>query len=198
MRGGFLFAFAGFFDIASSIYRKHWEVIELVDIKESCGVACVPPPAIGQLGPGSLDLRLGKVDLFTNRMGSDGLPELEEQDIGKGFVLEPDAFAYVTTAESLQIPASANVTGWLTNKSSQARKGLSVPSQFVSLSSGLLNPGFEGKIVLEIKNRDRHHPVKIFPGEEVYKIFYCQAATFGRYGPGSRYVGDDKTNHPQL
>jgi len=293
---------------------------------EKSGATCVPPLITNQLGPGSLDLRIGKICSFKEaekrkRYGLHSPPPLKRENLDKGFCLEPEQAILVTTMERISLPSSPRAVGWLTNKSSLARKGLSVstqmidpghdgtitfllqnlnsfsailnrgdriaqmvmisaknnpyawyrtgpsraqeripgfetltlgnefgvfkepdkventieksfllkPGQFVLgiteeevylesndvvgmlirtnahfrenvyVLEGLLNPGFKGKIVLEIKNGG-HAPVRLFPGEDIYRIFYCPAFTFGSYdkSPKSKYVGTEKTNRPQL
>lgn len=304
----------------------------MVEELERCGVTLVPPPIQDQLGPGSLDLRVGRICTFIkskehNKIYTlDSPPPLKEENLDHGFVIEPDTAVLITTMESVHLPLPPRVVGWITNKSSLARKGLSVATQFVDpghsgpltvllenlsrfpitvcrgdrivqmilipaehnphawykaeqtpprnkpgpnfltsltlgdtfgifkgsgavknitmpegksftlnpgefvlgitreeislesegvvgmlvytdayfyqdvwVSEGLLNPGFKGKIVLEIKNRS-NLPVKLVPGVEIYRVYYCSAFTFGSYvqTPGSKYVGEEKTNRPQL
>jgi deoxycytidine triphosphate deaminase len=109
---------------------------------------------------------------------------------GKSFVLNPDEFILGITQEEVYLD-SKNVVGMLVYTSSNFYKRMYV-------LEGLLNPGFKGKIVLEIKNRGSL-PVELYPGEEIYRIFYCPAFTFGSYASSkSKYVGVDKTSHPQL
>ena len=300
-------------------------MIGLVEELERCGVTCVPPPISNQLGPGSLDLRIGKVCSFKEpeegcAYSIDSPPPLEKVNLDRGFSIKPNEPVLITTMEKISLSELPKSVGWITNKSSLARKGLSVTTQMLNpgqkgkitllvenlskfpvpiyrgdriaqmvlisardipywyksnstidripnfstltlgsefgilkgpetvenltvsegkpfvldpgefilgitreevllesknvigmlirtnahfyervyVLEGLLNPGFKGKIVLEIKNGG-NLPVELFPGEDIYRICYCPAFTFGSYASSkSKYVGVDKTSHPQL
>ncbi|PVX31976.1 dCTP deaminase [Pasteurella langaaensis DSM 22999] len=61
------------------------------------------------------------------------------------FFLHPGALALATTLESVKLPA--NIIGWLDGRSSLARLGL-----MVHVTAHRIDPGWEGKIVLEFYN----------------------------------------------
>src|SRR3712207_5746106 len=61
------------------------------------------------------------------------------------FFLHPGALALATTMESVKLPA--NIIGWLDGRSSLARLGL-----MVHVTAHRIDPGWEGKIVLEFYN----------------------------------------------
>lgn len=61
------------------------------------------------------------------------------------FFLHPGELALATTMESVKLPA--NIIGWLDGRSSLARLGL-----MVHVTAHRIDPGWEGKIVLEFYN----------------------------------------------
>ncbi|TNG94278.1 dCTP deaminase [Pasteurellaceae bacterium USgator11] len=63
----------------------------------------------------------------------------------EAFFLHPGVLALATTYESVKLPA--NVIGWLDGRSSLARLGL-----MVHVTAHRIDPGWEGKIVLEFFN----------------------------------------------
>ncbi|HGO5822827.1 TPA: dCTP deaminase [Mannheimia haemolytica] len=64
---------------------------------------------------------------------------------GDAFFLHPGELALATTLESVKLPA--NIVGWLDGRSSLARLGL-----MVHVTAHRIDPGWEGKIVLEFFN----------------------------------------------
>lgn len=64
---------------------------------------------------------------------------------GEAFFLHPGELALATTFESVKLPA--NIVGWLDGRSSLARLGL-----MVHVTAHRIDPGWEGKIVLEFFN----------------------------------------------
>ena len=63
----------------------------------------------------------------------------------EAFFLHPGMLALATTLESVKLPA--NIIGWLDGRSSLARLGL-----MVHVTAHRIDPGWEGKIVLESYN----------------------------------------------
>ncbi|MDG6894183.1 MULTISPECIES: dCTP deaminase [Volucribacter] len=63
----------------------------------------------------------------------------------QAFFLHPGTLALATTLESVKLPA--NIIGWLDGRSSLARLGL-----MVHVTAHRIDPGWEGKIVLEFYN----------------------------------------------
>lgn len=63
----------------------------------------------------------------------------------EAFYLHPGELALATTYESVRLPA--NIIGWLDGRSSLARLGL-----MVHVTAHRIDPGWEGKIVLEFFN----------------------------------------------
>jgi len=81
------------------------------------------------------------------------------------FTLEANQFVLGGTKEIVKIPD--NLTGIVCGKSSKARTGISV--EF----AGLIDPGFEGNITLEIKNLICW-PVSLRVGEPICQIMFFE------------------------
>lgn len=125
-----------------------------------------------QLGPSSLDLRLG-LDLVTTRViasthidltaGKQKLNEQKSRYMRKvrlrpndDFVLHPGEFVLASTLEFIRLPM--DIAGRLEGRSSLGRLGLQVHA-----TAGFVDPGFEGSLTFELINSGKL-PVKIFPG----------------------------------
>lgn len=141
-----------------------------------------------QLGPVSVDLRLGNVVLIVRaRDLSHVNPEAykaAEQDGGhdkeKGFrqkferydllfkdpfLLHPGTLALVPTLEWLRLPG--NLKGVVTARSSWAREGLNIAT------ANFINPHYNGIITLELANFGEI-PIAIYPGMRVAQIAFHQ------------------------
>lgn len=121
-----------------------------------------PRPANDKINGATVDVRLGnsfrvfkehsapyidlsgpkeEVSAQLERVMSD---EIVIED-GEPFFLHPGTLALATTFETVKLPA--NIIGWLDGRSSLARLGL-----MVHVTAHRIDPGWEGKIVLEFYN----------------------------------------------
>lgn len=117
--------------------------------------------------------------------------EIENIPIAEGYSLSPGEFILGISQEKVALD-SHGVIGILTHTNNCFYNRIRV-------LEGLINPGFKGKIVIEIKNSG-NNPIRLEPGMEMYKVRFVPAQTFGDYSSflGSKYVGDIKTSTPQL
>jgi len=135
-----------------------------------------------QIGPSSLDLRLGfefvgtralqvtHIDLASKRAGND-LSERKEQyferqrlDLDETYVLHPGAFLLASTLEFIRLPG--DIAGRLEGRSSLGRLGLQVHA-----TAGFVDPGFEGVLTFELINSGKL-PVTVFPGMRLGQICF--------------------------
>lgn len=79
-----------------------------------------------------------------------------------GYPVDPGEFLLGTTQEVVHIPEDC--VGDFVLRSSVARAGLN------HALSGLLDPGFEGQVTLELQNWRRYWPVRITPGMRIGQI----------------------------
>ncbi|MGR6982190.1 dCTP deaminase [Testudinibacter sp. P27/CKL/0425] len=125
-------------------------------------IALDPRPSNDKINGATIDVRLGNsfrvfreysapyIDLSGPREEvSAQLERVMSEEIvlndDEAFFLHPGVLALATTYESVKLPA--NVIGWLDGRSSLARLGL-----MVHVTAHRIDPGWEGKIVLEFFN----------------------------------------------
>src|SRR5262245_6978822 len=126
-----------------------------------------------QIQPASVDLRLGRefsiyhparVSCLDPREPST-ISEAMDQVVVEGersFVLHPGVFALGTTVERVRMPA--DLVGLVDGRSSIGRLAV-----VVHATAGLIDPGFEGQITLELSNIGSI-PVKLYPGMRIAQI----------------------------
>ncbi|MCL5404598.1 MAG: dCTP deaminase [Candidatus Marsarchaeota archaeon] len=151
----------------------------------------IEPFDYSQIGPGSIDLRLG--DEF--RVFSSSAKALEVDDnldhkvvsrlvriSEKGSItIKPGQFINGITMERISLPRA--ISGRIEGRSRFARIGL-----LVHVSSGFVQPGSDGRVVLEIANLS---PVslKLKPGVRICQIILEEARGGGAYK--GRYYGQE-------
>jgi dCTP deaminase len=100
------------------------------------GIITIKPfPDDQAFQPASVDLRLGEgfIDVYGATIAQ------------QVYTLYPNAFILASTLESVTIPN--NIIGRLDGKSSLGRLGIAV-----HITAGFCDPGFSGRLTLEIKN----------------------------------------------
>lgn len=129
-----------------------------------------------QIGPGSVDLRLGGhfVSLDAGREFN--------IDVSGEFALYPGEFVLATTLETVYL--DRNHLGYVDGRSSVARCGLIIEA------AGLIDPGYRGQITLELYNQ-RRVPLVLKVGMRICQmsIHKLQAGAGLDYGErkGSKY-----------
>lgn len=149
-----------------------------------------------QIQPASVDLRLS--DTFVvyrlshipciDPRDKDTLSKYTETvqvEEGEAFILHPGEFVLGSTEEWVKIPADlvARVEG---------RSSIGRLAVVVHATAGFVDPGFEGRITLELSNLGRM-AVKLYPGMRISQlVFHTMTEAAERpYGParGSKYFG---------
>ena len=127
-----------------------------------------------QLGPASLDFRLGNEFRIFNHSSKpyidpkdpktfQNLTTLIKVPYGKPFVLQPGHFVLGVTLEEIELPD--DIGARIEGRSSWGRLGIIVHS-----TAGYIDPGFKGRLTLEISNIGML-PVLLYP-----KMRICQIA----------------------
>lgn len=140
-----------------------------------------PPLAAAQIGPASIDLRLGDTFMvfrpgrYLELDPKKGLPaDFMEKIVlrGRPFILHPGNFVLASTREYLKVPDDyvVNVEG----KSTLSRMGILVHT------AGFVDPGFEGSLTLEVSNH-ADLPVLLHAG-----MYICQIAVHALSSPAAR------------
>ncbi len=128
-----------------------------------------------QINPASVDLRLGnQFRVFKhaevthidpkNMNSSNDLMKLVEIDPRTPFIIHPGEFVLGITEEYVKLPD--DLVGRLDGKSSWGRLGIVIHS-----TAGTVDPGFEGKLTLEIANISKV-PVCLYPSTKICKITF--------------------------
>jgi dCTP deaminase len=129
---------------------------------------------LSQVGPSSLDVRLGSIARIARVAGKTHLDLNSNEDMhqlflehrisAEGLVLHPGQFALATTLEFFRFPA--DLAGRLEGRSTLARLGLQVHS-----TAGFVDPGYSGTLTFELANAG-NLPVRIPPGFRLGQICF--------------------------
>lgn len=151
-----------------------------------------PEVDIRDVQPASIDVHLGdRLMIFLDkdeidpRQPQPDLVYVQELD-EEGMRIMPNEFLLGSTVETLTIDGTLACD--FTGKSSLARLGL-----MVHVTAGYIDPGFSGKVTLEIKNLNRN-PIRLYPGMKIgqFKFFRLDTTCLRPYGSpglGSHYQG---------
>ena len=149
-----------------------------------------------QIQPSSVDMRLGDEFKVFKVIRKPYIDPKDEEDIaeymesstvpeGEAFIIHPNEFALATTQEYVKVPDDlvARVEG----RSSMGRLGVTM-----HVTAGYVDPGFEGKITLEISNIGAM-PVALYPGQRVCQLVFETMTTpaelpYGHPKRNSKYM----------
>ncbi|HNS25832.1 MAG TPA: dCTP deaminase, partial [Methanobacteriaceae archaeon] len=108
---------------------------------------------------------------------------------GSPFIIHPGEFALATTYETVELPDDlvARVEG----RSSMGRLGITM-----HVTAGYIDPGFRGKITLEISNIGKM-PVALYSGQRVCQIVFETMTSpslkpYGHPDRDSKYMDQEK------
>jgi dCTP deaminase len=123
-----------------------------------------------------------KVDYGENRRYFD----VVELEAGQYFEILPGEFIGISTLERVKVPQ--DVMGVLYPRSSINRRGLSVDL------SGIIDAGFEGNLLVPVRNNTTSQVIRIYPGERFCQIVFEDlagkvAARESRYHKKDAVVG---------
>lgn len=85
---------------------------------------------------------------------------------GKPFIIHPNEFVLAGVRERIEIPA--DLAAYVDGRSSLGRIGI-----VVHVTAGWVDPGFRGRLVLEMTNVGRM-PVAIYPGMRICKLVFMK------------------------
>ena len=149
-----------------------------------------------QIQPSSVDMRLGDEFKVFKVIRKPYIDPKDEDDIaeymesstvreGEAFIIHPNEFALATTQEYVKVPDDlvARVEG----RSSMGRLGVTM-----HVTAGYVDPGFEGRITLEISNIVAM-PVALYPGQRVCQLVFETMTTpaelpYGHPKRNSKYM----------
>ena len=149
-----------------------------------------------QIQPSSVDMRLCDEFKVFKVIRKPYIDPKDEDDIaeymesstvpeGEAFIIHPNEFALATTQEYVKVPDDlvARVEG----RSSMGRLGVTM-----HVTAGYVDPGFEGRITLEISNIGAM-PVALYPGQRVCQLVFETMTTpaelpYGHPKRNSKYM----------
>lgn len=137
------------------------------------------------VNPASLDVRLGENLLVEQEEVSSLLPfSIAGATKEKPFLLYPQQFVLAETVEEFRLPDC--IAGQLALKSSRAREGIE------HLLAGYIDPGYCGRLTLELQNARALHPVALWPGMRIAQIVFHRMSMLPAkdYSQTGRYQGD--------
>ena len=134
------------------------------------GTLVINPFEEGQIGPGSIDLRLGNefrvFKKLRNAVTVDDRISLEDLTervvVEESFTLMPGETVLGITRERIKLPG--NICGWLEGRSRFARVGL-----VIHMTASFVQPGVNNRQVLEIGNL-APFPIVLTPGVRICQI----------------------------
>jgi dCTP deaminase len=143
-----------------------------------------------QIGPASIDLRLGSEFYLLRRAAGAGLDPVEDRQdqieqmyerlelpLGERFWLHPGHFVLGATLEYLRLPA--DLGAYVIARSSWGRIGLLVATAI------MVQPGYAGTLTLELVN-EGDSPIALYPGLRVAQlaVHRLETPTQSPYGQG--------------
>jgi dCTP deaminase len=152
-----------------------------------------------QIQPSSVDLRIGSEFKGFRIIRKPCIDPLDKSDLesymesfhlaqGEPFIIHPGEFALATTYESVKLPD--NLVARVEGRSSMGRLGITM-----HVTAGYIDPGFQGKITLEISNIGKM-PVALYTGQRVCQIVFETMTSpskrpYGHPERDSKYMGQD-------
>ena len=147
----------------------------------------IEPMDSSQIGPASIDLRLGNTYLTpkaTNGICSMSEPAEYDEITADEFIIPTRGFVLATTMEVIRLPG--NLTAFVEGRSSVGRLGLFIQN------AGWVDPGFEGAITLELYNANSA-PMRIEAGRRMCQLVIAQADQFVEHPYRGKYQGQRVT-----
>lgn len=157
-----------------------------------------------QVGPATVDLRLGSDFLLARRADGSGIDpgtndelaiertqERATVPLGEQFWLHPQQFALGATLEFIRMPA--HLGAYVVGRSSWGRIGLIVATAI------MVQPGYHGALTLELVN-DGETPIALYPGLRVAQLSVHRLAvrTDFPYEAHAKYVSPVGPEPPKL
>ncbi|WP_407389963.1 dCTP deaminase [Methanobrevibacter woesei] len=173
---------------------------------ESGKIAIDPLEDEKQIQPSSVDMRLGDEFKVFKVIRKPFIDPKDEEDVSsymestvvkesEAFIIHPNEFALATTHEYVKLPDDlvARVEG----RSSMGRLGVTM-----HVTAGFIDPGFEGKITLEISNIGAM-PVALYPGQRVCQIVFETMTTpaekpYGHPDRNSKYMNQTRPESSKI
>jgi dCTP deaminase len=165
-----------------------------------------------QIGPASIDVRLGTQFQYFERIGDAGVDPGDDlegtveksqrsttMELGDPFWLHPGQFVLGATLEYLRLPP--HLSAYVVGRSSWGRLGLLVATAI------MLQPGWGGNLTLELVNHGES-PIALYPGSRIAQlaVHSLSSATpnpydgkyMGPTGPWASRLGEEQKRIDRL
>ena len=159
-----------------------------------------------QIQPSSVDMRLGDEFKVFKVIRKPYIDPKDPEDLasymestkvpqGEAFIIHPNEFALATTHEYVKLPD--DIVARVEGRSSMGRLGVTM-----HVTAGFIDPGFEGKITLEISNIGAM-PVALYPGQRVCQIVFetmtsASELPYGHPDRNSKYMGQESPESSRI
>lgn len=152
------------------------------------GSLVIDPITEESIQPASIDCRLGDHYLMLDDTKMDILTldtEIKYRDIeGDSITIPPHTFMLATIAEYVKLPN--DLTAFVEGRSSIGRIGLFIQN------AGWVDPGFEGKITLELYNANSL-PIKLQKGRRICQLVFAKMDGPADNPYRGKYQGQNKS-----
>src|SRR6056297_1986570 len=146
----------------------------------------VDPLEESQIQPASIDLRLGSSYLKINENLMEVMTlkdEIKYESIERDeIVIPPNSFLLATSMEFIDLPDY--ITAFVEGRSSIGRMGLFIQN------AGWVDPGFAGKITLELYNANRL-PIKLKAGRRICQLVIAKMDQKAEFPYQGKYQGQN-------
>lgn len=148
----------------------------------------VEPLTEDSIQPASIDCRLGTHFLLVDDFNTQSISmdrEVKYREFnGETLTLPPHSFLLATTMEYVRLPN--NLTAFVEGRSSIGRLGLFIQN------AGWVDPGFEGRITLELYNANSL-PIVLQAGRRVCQLVFCKMDREALSPYRGKYQGQTKS-----
>jgi len=152
------------------------------------GSLTVDPISDESIQPASIDCRLGDHYLLIEDTDMSVITldsEIHYREIeSDGITIPPHSFLLATTKEYIKLPN--NLTAFVEGRSSIGRIGLFIQN------AGWVDPGFEGKITLELYNANSL-PIKLQKNRRICQLVFCKMDQEAQKPYQGKYQGQRKS-----
>ena len=143
--------------------------------------------------PASVDCRLGRDFLIADDKRMDVITlksEILYDEVKEDTITIPaHSFLLATTKEYIKLPN--NLTAFVEGRSSIGRIGLFIQN------AGWVDPGFEGKITLELYNANSL-PIKLEAGRRICQLVFCKMDRAAKHPYTGKYQGQSTTTGSKI
>jgi len=128
--------------------------------------------------------KAGREALNLNYYQADRPQNFETVELEKGqyFEILPQEHVLVSSLESIKLPN--DLMAMLFPRSSVNRKGLSIDL------SGVINPGYEGQLVIPVTNMTKGQIIRLYPGERFCQMIFTELSDAVEPRQGSYHKKD--------